>query len=130
MRQSHGKVSQKRVARRIPFGIAARDDGLFFGLLKRDGLPLPHPEFVFAHPRKWRFDYAWCDLRDPSKPMLALEVEGGVWTRGRHTRGAGFLKDCEKYNEAACRGWRLIRVTPKQLCTLETVALIRRALNL
>ena len=53
----------------------------------------------------WRFDMAWPRL------MLAVEVEGGIWARGRHVRGKGFEADCEKYNEAALAGWRVLRVT-------------------
>ena len=59
--------------------------------------------------RKWRFDFAW------PADQLALEVEGGIWTGGRHTRGAGFLRDCEKYNTAAVMGWSVLRVTPEQV---------------
>ncbi len=66
-------------------------------------LPLPEREYRFASPRKWRFDFAWVDLK------IAVEVEGGVWTRGRHTRGEGFMGDIEKYNKAAELGWRLFR---------------------
>lgn len=69
------------------------------------GLPRPVAELRFAAPRRWRFDFAWEDRR------LACEVEGAVWTGGRHTRGAGFEKDAEKYAEALCRGWRVLRVT-------------------
>lgn len=61
-------------------------------------------EHRFFPERKWRFDIAWL----PEK--LAVEVEGGVWTGGRHTRGSGFVKDCEKYNAAALEGWRVLRV--------------------
>ena len=60
---------------------------------------------------------------------MALEVEGGVWTGGRHTRGAGFLKDAEKYNTAATLGWRLIRVTPKQIQTGEAFVWLRKILR-
>lgn len=81
------------------------------------------PEYRFNNERRWRFDYAWPDAG------IALEVEGGVWSRGRHTRGAGFLKDCEKYNDAAVRGWIVIRVTPDTLCTPETIALLKRAME-
>lgn len=84
------------------------------------GLPEPAMEFLFAPPRKWRFDFAW--------RRLALEVEGAIWTQGRHTRGSGFVKDMEKYNEAAAMGYRIIRVQPKDLCTQETVDLIYRCL--
>ena len=54
---------------------------------------------------------AWPDLR------VAVEVEGGVWSKtpGRHTRGAGFEADCEKYNAAAAAGWRVARVTTKMI---------------
>src|SRR5688572_10984501 len=75
------------------------------------GLPEPTPEHRFSPPRKWRFDFAWPDHR------VALEVEGGAFTRGRHTRGAGFVKDMEKYNTATLAGWRVLRVTPSDLLT-------------
>jgi hypothetical protein len=97
-------------------------DPLFLALLKRERLPLPVAELRFAPPRRWRFDYAWPDHR------VALEVDGGIWTAGRHTRGAGWLKDTEKLNTAASLGWRLLRTTPDGLHDLETIALIRRTL--
>ncbi len=61
-------------------------------------------EHRFCPGRKWAFDLAWLPER------LAVEVEGGVWTGGRHTRGSGFVKDCEKYNTATMDGWRVLRV--------------------
>ena len=66
-------------------------------------LPEPEREFRFHHERKWRFDFAFPDA------MLAVEVEGGVYFGGRHTRGSGFVKDCEKYNRAVMAGWRVLR---------------------
>lgn len=97
-------------------------DPLFLALLKREHLPRPEVEYRFHPTRKWRVDYGFPVYR------VALEVEGGIWTRGRHTRGKGVLGDMEKYNELACMGWRLIRVTPSGLCTVETINLVRRAL--
>lgn len=41
--------------------------------------------------------------------MIAVELEGGVWTGGRHTRGSGFIADCEKYNRAAAMGYFVFR---------------------
>ena len=73
------------------------------------GIPRPEAEFVFAAPRKWRFDYAWPHAK------TALEIEGGAWSGGRHVRGAGFKKDQEKYNRAAVLGWRVIRCTPSDI---------------
>lgn len=84
---------------------------------------MPLTEHRFHPTRKWRFDYAWEDHR------VALEVEGGVWVGGRHTSGAGFVKDMEKYNEAAAMGWRIIRCQPKELCSSKTVDNIKRALQ-
>ena len=66
-------------------------------------------EYRFAPPRRWRFDIAWPDIR------IALEQDGGIWTRGRHSRGAGQLADMEKLNEAARLGWRVGRFTPAQV---------------
>jgi very-short-patch-repair endonuclease len=80
-------------------------------------------EYRFAPPRRWRFDYALVEQR------VAIEVEGGVWTRGRHTRGSGFVKDMEKYSEAAALGWLLIRTTPDNLISQTTLDLIRRAIE-
>jgi hypothetical protein len=45
---------------------------------------------------------------------VALEVEGGVFSRGRHVRPAGFIADCEKYNAAAIAGWRVVRCVPRK----------------
>ena len=81
------------------------------------------PEVRFDKVRKWRFDYASKDL------MIAIEVEGGVWTQGRHTRGAGFMGDMEKYNAAAAAGWTLIRRVPDNLLTVETIELIKKAIG-
>ena len=32
-------------------------------------------------------------------------VNGGVWKRGRHNRGTGYIKDLEKLNAAQILGW-------------------------
>lgn len=62
-------------------------------------------EFKFHPTRSWRFDFAWPEL------MIALEVEGGTRSGGRHTRHAGFERDCEKYNTAGLYGWTVLRAT-------------------
>jgi hypothetical protein len=140
-------VATRRVAAKVPREVHASEHGLFYALLKREGIPLPVTELRFHPDRRWRFDFAWIGQlpvtlnisynggpamtrHTPGTPNVALEVEGGAWSRGRHTRGKGFIADMVKYNEAAVRGWKVLRVTPSQLCTLETIALIKRALSL
>jgi hypothetical protein len=56
----------------------------FAAVIAAAGLPAPVREHRFAPPRRWRFEYAWPAHR------LALEVEGGTWTGGRHVRGRGY----------------------------------------
>lgn len=90
--------------------------------LRVNDLPPPVMEHKFHPRRKWRFDFAWCD------EMLALEVEGGVYSGGRHTTGPGFIGDCEKYNEAALLGWKVIRVTSDHIDDGSAVDWVRRAL--
>jgi len=75
---------------------------------KAYGLPEPVPEYRFHPVRKWRFDFAW------PLHMIAMEIEGGIWTRGAHVRAIHFMSDMEKYNEAAKMGWRVFRFTPQQ----------------
>jgi hypothetical protein len=49
--------------------------------------------------------------------MVALEIEGGIFSGGGHVRGYGFLKNMEKYNEATRMGWKVYRLIPEQLTT-------------
>lgn len=76
-------------------------------------------EYRFHPTRRWRFDYAIPAER------IALEVEGGVWTGGRHTSPKGFLNDIEKYNTAVVLGWRVVRTTPDKLMS-DGIELIRQ----
>jgi len=62
-------------------------------------------EYRFHPKRRWRFDFAI------PKRKIAIEIEGGTWIQGRHARGPGMAKDCEKYNAAANLGWIVYRFT-------------------
>ena len=68
-------------------------------------LPAPVREFRFDPKRRWRVDFAW-----PERTLL-VEIEGGTWVAGRHSRGSGFVNDCEKYNTAALKGYTVLRFT-------------------
>ena len=61
--------------------------------------------------------------------MIVLEVEGGIFIQGRHSRGAGMKGDFDKYNEAAIIGYRIIKVIPTELCSFKTISLLKRILT-
>jgi len=96
-------------------------------LIRASGFPEPEPEYPFAKHlgRRWRFDFAWPDR------LLAVEVDGGAWVPGggRHTRGAGFAADHDKFNRAALLGWRVLRFTSRQLADGSALADLAEALG-
>jgi very-short-patch-repair endonuclease len=75
------------------------------------GILRPTPEFQFDDVRKWRFDFAWPDVR------IAIEIEGGISDRrpGRHMRARGYQDDLDKYNTGASYGWRIFRFSSKDI---------------
>lgn len=79
-------------------------------------------EHKFSADRKWRMDYAHLEL------LISIEVEGGIWNLGGHTRPAGFLLNMEKYNEATLAGWAVLRTTPQAIKNGEAYQLVDRAL--
>ena len=80
-------------------------------------------ETRFHSTRRWRCDFMNQELK------IAIEVEGAVWAQGRHTRGSGFIKDIEKYNELALAGYLLIRVTPTMVEDGSALVWIERAIE-
>jgi len=87
-------------------------------------LDLPHCEYRFHETRRWRFDLAW-----PAK-RIALEVDGGGFVQGRHGRGLGIERDCEKVTTASIDGWRVLRVTPRQIRSGQAIEWVRQMLAL
>ena len=82
----------------------------------------PEREFRFHPSRRWRFDFSF------PEQFVAVEVEGGVYSGGRHTRGKGFEDDCEKYNAAVEAGFVVLRYTSKTIKSGEAIAQIERVL--
>ena len=66
-------------------------------------------EFQFHTSRKWRADFHIKNTK------LLIEVEGGIWSGGRHTRGKGYLGDMEKYNAATMMGFQVLRFSTEQV---------------
>lgn len=86
-------------------------------------LPEPVREHRFHPVRKWRFDFAFLEHK------VAAECEGAIYVNGRHTRGAGFELDCEKYNAATSLGWRVFKFTPSMVKKGVAVALLADVLK-
>ncbi len=113
----------------------------------------PSPEFRFHPTRGWKFDRAW------EYHKVAVEVEGGVYgkkircqacgTLVRGTKNDGsfgraitiagghrgferFMRDKEKYNEAAILGWTILRFVREDILgqPFETVEKVRQALSM
>jgi hypothetical protein len=113
---------------------------------KAHGIPAPLIEHKFAEhikykdkaganrTRGWRFDYAWplCSWTggNPSCIKLALEVQGGCFAGGRHSRGGALRQEHHKLNTAAELGWRVIYCFPETLLTTATANLIKRCLGI
>jgi very-short-patch-repair endonuclease len=91
-------------------------------------LPAPEREYRFHPKRRWRFDFAW--------PLhkVAAEVDGGIFSCGRHVRGTGFEKDAEKRNEAVLAGWRVLHFAPRHVksgVAVQTIeSLIRKCMEI
>lgn len=82
--------------------MSALEDNVLWHIEHLTNLPTPEREYKLpgdTHP----FDFARIDKR------LLLEIDGGVWTRGAHTRGQGKIRDDDKTNYAAAKGWRVLR---------------------
>jgi very-short-patch-repair endonuclease len=103
-----------RSRKSIPLDVQLRAAGL---------MPRATFEHRFAAPRRWKFDLAFIDAK------LAVEIDGGAFIAGRHVRGAGYRDDIEKFAEATCRGWRILRVLPEQIRSGQALTWIERALK-
>lgn len=81
-------------------------------------------EFMFAKDigRRWRSDFY-------IEPDILVEIEGGVFSGGAHTRGKHFISDCEKYNTATLMGYRVFRFVPdRHVSTGLAIEMITRAM--
>ena len=87
------------------------------------GAPEPVREYRFHDVRRWRFDLAWPAAK------LAVEVQGGVWSNGKHGRGSGVAKDYEKLNTAQIMGWKVLQFETSQIKSGEAAELIIKTLH-
>jgi hypothetical protein len=55
--------------------------------------------------KRYRADFAHIES------FTAVEIQGGVYSRGRHVTGSGYERDCRKYNLAYTSGWTIFLLT-------------------
>ena len=55
--------------------------------------------------KRYRLDFAHPLSR------TGVEIQGGVYNRGRHVTGSGYERDCKKYNLAYTSGWTIFLLT-------------------
>jgi very-short-patch-repair endonuclease len=91
--------------------------------IRQVGLPEPQTEVRFHKTRKWRFDLAWPDK------MIAVEIDGAIWVRGRHSRGAGMEADNEKINEAQRLGFRVFRFSTGQVTSGDAITFLEQVMR-
>jgi very-short-patch-repair endonuclease len=84
------------------------EEGLWWQITKLSTLPKPEREVKLIEGRAWRCDFVWFT---PKK--LVVEIEGGSWIGGRHTRPKGFREDMKKYNALEKLGFAVIRFAPE-----------------
>ena len=106
-----------------PTGVDSEPEMALYTRLERAGLPLGVGQYRFVPGRLYRFDRCW-----PER-LVAVEVQGGIWTGGRHARGAGIAAECVKLSIAAALGWRVLPVTVEMIESGSAVDLIRQALD-
>lgn len=82
-----------------------------------------HSEYHFAKPRRYRFDFCNIEAR------IAIECQGGTYSRGRHTRGSALAKEYEKLNLAAQLGWRIFFLDTNMVNDLEIYRAIAQTIK-
>ena len=88
---------------------SSRLEQRFMALWELADCPPLEREYRFDEVRRWRFDFAH------PVSMVAIEIEGGTYSGGRHTRHEGYTADCEKYNYAQMGGWQVYRLTASMI---------------
>ena len=68
--------------------------------------------------KRYRLDFAHL----PSK--TGVEIQGGVYNRGRHVTGSGYERDCRKYNLAYTSRWTIFLLTSTMAKDSEWLATI------
>lgn len=68
--------------------------------------------------KRYRLDFAHPNSR------TGIEIQGGVYNRGRHVTGSGYERDCRKYNLAYTSGWTIFLLTAQMAKETSWLSLI------
>lgn len=93
------------------------------------GVAIVCREYNFHPTRKWRFDFAIPVIVQEGRAdnlKVAVEIEGGIWRRGRHTRGKGYQGDLDKYNAAAAEGWTVLRFSTEDVMKGRDIPILQK----
>ena len=93
--------------------------------LRAEGIAFTR-ELKFHKTRKWRLDFAL--IRGIHEQKIGIEVDGGLWVQGRHSRGAGMEADFVKLNECALQGYLVLRFSTGMVKDGTAIETIKRAL--
>lgn len=89
--------------------------------LKANGIPFI-VEHRFHSVRKWRYDFCLNN-------RLLVDIDGGIWIQGHHSRGKGMEDDFEKMWEAVLLGYRVMKFSTGQVKSGVAIETIRRAMK-
>ena len=76
-------------------------------------------EYQFHPSRKWRLDFAHVET------LTGLEIDGGEFSGGSHSRGVGMANDYAKRNSATEMGWAVFQITGA-MCKKDPLGWARR----
>jgi hypothetical protein len=76
-----------------------------------DDIPLWEADFakrqrLSRRSKRYRLDF----VHEPSQ--VGIEIQGAIYTGGRHVTGTGYERDATKYNLAYAAGWIVFLITP------------------
>jgi very-short-patch-repair endonuclease len=91
--------------------------------IKAAGLPVPARQMQIIPARRFRWDFAW-----PSA-LLAVEVQGGLYSGGAHVRAWGVTRDAEKNNLVVLAGWRVLYFTSEAVRSGRALSVLETALK-
>lgn len=99
-----GRVRGMQPGKQIRVRIKAKQVAEMEQVLSTFNIPF-QTEYRFHDKRKFRFDIALVEHK------VAIEYEGIMANKSRHTNVVGYTTDADKYNLAQCLGWRVLRYT-------------------